>query len=480
MKALIFTEGGAKIGFGHITRCCALRDAFKATGIPAELIVNGDASVKKQFSGQYDQFFNWITHARKFSELIQRAHIVVVDSYLAPLSLYKKIAAFVPVPVFIDDYVRLPYPRGFVVSGAIGAEKFPYSQDQAIRYLLGAKYALLRKDFWKISVRRVRRQIRDVLVSFGGIRRSDFTQRLLSHLSPLFPHWRFHVVLPRDSGSFTVRKNVRYYFGLTAAKMRSLMLRADLAISGGGQTTNELSACGLPVIGICFSDNQRLNIRGWQKCGVLKCAGDAGQNDILRRVERFIKNLHYPERCAMSSSGRRFMDGQGALRIVSQLTRSPLELCLVGSRDRRQIYLCSKDPQVRQASFRPSRISWAEHCAWFKKRIQVPGSPFYKILWLNRPAGQIRFDCHGNKAKISASLCRSFRGKGLGAPSLRLASNKLFSETDVRIIDAFIKSRNCTSFKVFRRAGFRPAGRELINGQKAHHLILRKRTYEKK
>ena len=478
MKVLIFTEGGAKIGFGHITRCCALRDAFKKSGIPADLIVNGDASFLKQFSGQFDRILNWIENSKEFFNLIRCAHIVVVDSYLAPLSVYKKIAAVVPVPVFLDDYVRLSYPRGIVVNGAIEAGKCHYPKDRTSRCLLGSRYALLRKDFWKVPARKVRREIRDVLVSFGGIHRPDFTQRLLSHLSPLFSRGRIHVVLPRRSGSFGAYKNVRYYFGLSAARMRYLMLRVDVAISGGGQTVNELSACGLPVIGICFAKNQRLNIQGWQACGVLKFAGSVGQKNIFRRIESLMKIMDYPSRRAMSSAGRRIMDGKGAQRTVNELSASPLALSPVLFGDCRQIYLCSNDPQVRQASFRSERIGWAEHCAWFKKRIQVPKSPFYKILWLGQPAGQIRFDCHGSKAKISASLSRSFRGKGLGTPSLRLASSKLFKETGIRTIDAFVKSRNCASFKVFRRAGFLPAGMTLIQGKKAYHLILRKRADE--
>ncbi len=474
MKAVILTEGGQKAGFGHITRCCALRDAFKAVGIPVMLVVNGDDSVREQFRGQLDRVFNWIKGSRRLFDLIRSAHIVVLDSYRAPLSMYKRIAAFVPVPVYIDDYVRLSYPRGIVVGGAIGAEKFRYPKDRAIRYLCGAKYALLRREFWQTPARKARKEIKAVLISFGGIRRSDFARRLLSHLSPIFPQTRFHVVIPKGSGFFVAPKNARIYFGLNAAKMHSLMLRSDIAISGGGQTTNELSACGLPVIGICFAENQRFNIRGWQEHGVLKYAGPAGRSDIFRRIEFLIKSMNYQRRCVMSSACRRFIDGRGALRIAKELSLSPLALNSVDSRDRHQIYLWSNDPQVRAASFRPGRIGWAEHGSWFKKRVRSSQSPFYKILWLGHPAGQIRFDRDGNRSKISVSVSRLFRGKGLGTPAIRLAAQKFFKETGVHVVDAFVKSHNGASFKVFSKAGFLPVGMVSIEGHKAHHLILRK------
>ena len=45
MKAVIFTEGGKGIGFGHVIRCLAIRRAFERAGIKTELIVEGDRSV---------------------------------------------------------------------------------------------------------------------------------------------------------------------------------------------------------------------------------------------------------------------------------------------------------------------------------------------------------------------------------------------------------------------------------------------------
>lgn len=325
MNALIVTEGGRNIGFGHITRCCALRDALKAAGISTALIVNGDASVRAQFRGQLDQVLNWAQNLRKLFALIRLADIVVVDSYHAPLSLYKRISTSALIPVYIDDYVRLSYPPGIVVSGAIEAERFPYPKNRAIHYLCGAKYVLLRKEFWRTPPKKVRKEIRDVLISFGGIRRSDFIQRLLSKLSRLFPHWRFHVVLSKGSGSFIFRKNVRVYFGLNAIKMRSLMLRSDIAISGGGQTTNEMCACGLSMVGICFAKNQAYNIRGWKRAGVLKYAGDVEDSSLFLKIERILRLLSFRERQIIAAIGQKLVDGNGAKRVAKEILGRKVE-----------------------------------------------------------------------------------------------------------------------------------------------------------
>jgi spore coat polysaccharide biosynthesis predicted glycosyltransferase SpsG len=160
-----------------------------------------------------------------------------------------------------------------------------------------------------------------VLISFGGIRRLDFVQQLLSHLSPVFPKWRFHVVLPKGSGASISRKNVRVYFALSAAKMRSLMLRSDVAISGGGQTTNELSACGLPTIGICFAENQRLNIQGWQKHGFLTYVGRSSKPSILNSIAKKLRHFDFQQRCRMGRIGQSLVDGKGAWRVVKFIAK---------------------------------------------------------------------------------------------------------------------------------------------------------------
>ncbi len=45
MKVIILTEGGEKIGFGHITRGIALCEAFEEKCINPELLVDGDNSI---------------------------------------------------------------------------------------------------------------------------------------------------------------------------------------------------------------------------------------------------------------------------------------------------------------------------------------------------------------------------------------------------------------------------------------------------
>jgi spore coat polysaccharide biosynthesis predicted glycosyltransferase SpsG len=103
------------------------------------------------------------------------------------------------------------------------------------------------------------------------------------------------------------------------ADYRSLMLAADLAVSGGGQTLYELAACATPAVAILIADNQRANIDGLSGAGAVVAAGAAGDADLDERVTGTVAHLlnDPARRLGMGSSGRRAVDGQGAQRVAS-------------------------------------------------------------------------------------------------------------------------------------------------------------------
>ena len=65
VKAFIITEGGDKMGFGHITRCISLSQAFEDKGLAPEFVVYGDSSVRDLLGGRKHEVFNWLKKREK-------------------------------------------------------------------------------------------------------------------------------------------------------------------------------------------------------------------------------------------------------------------------------------------------------------------------------------------------------------------------------------------------------------------------------
>jgi UDP-2,4-diacetamido-2,4,6-trideoxy-beta-L-altropyranose hydrolase len=322
MNVFIITEGGKDIGFGHITRCLSLYQAFEEKEIIPELILNSDGNIEYLLKGINYQKLNWIEKPDKLFELIKGADIAVIDSYLADISLYNKIANLVKISVYIDDNKRLDYPKGIVLNGNIHAETLNYPKKDGATYLLGTKYTPLRKEFWEVPEKKIKEKIESVMVTFGGDDAKNMTPKILKLLNEKYPELNKNVIIGRayqnvEEIKKEADKNTNLIYYPDAEKMKRIMLESDIAISACGQTLNELASIGVPTIGVCIAENQLGNIKGWEKIGFLEYAGCYSKGNILEKIKNVIKYLEDMQvRKNKSKVGRKFIDGKGSLRIT--------------------------------------------------------------------------------------------------------------------------------------------------------------------
>lgn len=320
MKVCIVTEGGGKRGFGHITRCVSLYQAFNEIEIIPQFIVNGDETVQNMLKDINHETFDWIADERKLLAVLRNADIVFVDSYQAGRDLYNKISNQVKTAVYLDDNMRLDYPKGIILNGAVFAERMPYPVSGDVSYLLGIQYALLRNDFWDVPKRIIRKEAQKVLITFGGIDYTDFTVRIITTLLKRFPDLSYHLVA-KSPFNYSCQ-NLISHSNLSAVEIRDLMLECDLCISGGGQTLYELARCGLASIGICLADNQKANLTGLYEKGIVKYIGDYTEDDILMKIITSVESLlPYDERINRSESASSLVDGNGAGRVCKMLLK---------------------------------------------------------------------------------------------------------------------------------------------------------------
>ena len=151
-KVIILTEGGKDIGFGHITRCVSLCQAFEERKVEPDLIVNGDISILNLLNGRSYKIFNWIKEKDRLLACIKNSDVVIMDSYLANKILYNeilKVSSF-RILAIIDDHRTINYPDGVVINPSVYGEKLNYPKKEGLVYLSGRKYIILRKEFWEV------------------------------------------------------------------------------------------------------------------------------------------------------------------------------------------------------------------------------------------------------------------------------------------------------------------------------------------
>jgi UDP-2,4-diacetamido-2,4,6-trideoxy-beta-L-altropyranose hydrolase len=324
MNVCILTEGGNDIGYGHITRCTSIYQGFEKSAIESQFIVNGDNYAKRMLEGLNCQVFDWLSNRERLFAILKNTDIVFIDSYLADCELYESVSLLIKTAVYFDDTERIEYPRGIILNGTVGAEEMYLPRRKEISYLLGTKFTPLRESFWDTPFKAITPQLRNVLITLGGTDQQAQIERLLELLAKKFADLTYHIVLPFQGIAdccFPKDLRIKTYLNLDEKEMRDLMLKCDICISAGGQTIYELVRVGVPTIGVCFADNQRLNLQGWHKRGVVECLGWYNDDNFFEKavsaVNRF---MLYEERFNRSEIGKKYMDGQGVKRIINYVT----------------------------------------------------------------------------------------------------------------------------------------------------------------
>jgi len=310
MKVAIITEGFQGTGYGHLTRCLSIYQAFEEKGITPLYIANCDEECKKFIPNVNLLQVNWIVNSEELINTINNFDIAVIDSYHASKESYERIYKSVKKAVYIDDYIRLDYPPGIIVNGTVGAENLPYKKDDEHKYLLGTDYIPLRKEFWDVEAPKRNVKIENVLLTFGAQDFRDLTPKVLSFLRKEFPNYKYYVVGGKLQAVQIEKENVQYYSSVNAKQMLELMLRVDLAVSAAGQTTYELARLGLPTIVIGVADNQKYNLKGWIETGFINDEIWLEDNNLFEKVEFNIAKKE-------NSQIKDLVDGQGARRVVN-------------------------------------------------------------------------------------------------------------------------------------------------------------------
>jgi len=325
MKIFIITEGGKDIGFGHITRCLSLYQAFEEKGIKPKFIVNADNSIEGILINVNYEKFNWFKERNKIFKIIENADIVIIDSYLADISFYKKLSELVKLAIYIDDNKRLDYPRGIVLNGNIHAEKLNYPKKEGIIYLLGTKYTPLRKEFWEVPEKKIKEKIESIMVTFGGDDAKNMTPKIMNLLNKEYPALKKNIIIGKafhniEEINKEVDENTNLIYYSNAGKIKEIMLESDIAISAGGQTLYELARIGVPAIGVYIAENQMGNIKEWERMRFLEYAGWNKENNFIKKIKNLLKYLEdIKVRKNKSKIGRKFVDGKGAKRIVKYM-----------------------------------------------------------------------------------------------------------------------------------------------------------------
>ena len=365
MEIAIRTDASHAIGSGHLMRCLALASEMRKVGWKVVFVtsrrenkwielINGkgcdyevidtpiDLKLKQaEYFGETAQENTtvdsnaWRKDALETRKVLKNKKYdwIVVDHYNLDAKWESMLRDCTKRILVIDDLADRKHDCNILSDSVYGrsADNYRNLVSKECKLLLGTKYALLRPEFaeWRDSAlkrRRGYRGVERVLISLGGVDKSNLTGRVLKQLNDFkwYSKVEFDVIVgvgSRNQNSIATQimkmpYKVDLNFGVS--DMASRIVDADLGIGALGVSTWERFCLGLPSINIVSELNQMKTIRSLKQeafSGVI--FSHMLDKTLCPIVDNIVSNTDTYRRYVDSCSS--IIDGKGVPRIINEI-----------------------------------------------------------------------------------------------------------------------------------------------------------------
>ncbi|KGM96560.1 UDP-2,4-diacetamido-2,4,6-trideoxy-beta-L-altropyranose hydrolase [Clostridium botulinum] len=338
----IRVDANEKIGIGHMMRCMAIAKEAMHQNKKCTFIVSDNKSKE-----EIEKFgFSTICLNSKWndmeyeidilSNLISeyRVSVLIVDSYYVTKKYIEEIGQITKF-IYLGDLKYSVENLACLINYNNYYEKFNYDitfKNKNTILLLGMKFTPLREEFCNIKTRKsVKKNVSKILITTGGTDPNNMAGKLANYIVSNDNH---NISLDIVVGS--LNKNLRFLYNIEKEKsniklhidtdnIAMLMSESDIAVSAGGTTLYELSACGVPTICYAFVDNQLDSINEFMKNEIMISVGDirGKESEVIKLIYEKICFLreNYGVRNNMTDKMYNLIDNKGCYRIIKHINK---------------------------------------------------------------------------------------------------------------------------------------------------------------
>lgn len=357
MKVVFRVDASFEIGSGHTMRCLTLADALKDRGHDCEFIVREQPGhlialiedkgyrvhallLPELATSSPDEYTHshWLPGGQQQDSEDTGAVLqpngcdwLVVDHYGVGAPWETRLRKACRHVLVIDDLADRAHQCDVLLDQNMGRRVDDYDKlvpKECVR-LIGPQYALLRPEFakWReesLSRRRQRTELRQLLISLGGVDKDNVTGDVLDALeaSSLPDSVTLTVVLGQQNLWFEKiqQQAASSRFKVTVkqgvSNMAELMSQADVAIGAAGSTSWERCCLGLPTIMLVLAENQKDIASSLHEAGA---SVSVDVDNIAPTIERLLETSAEPN--LMSIRASVICEGKGTMQLIDLLER---------------------------------------------------------------------------------------------------------------------------------------------------------------
>lgn len=294
-KRVIFVVAGyPEIGLGHAYRALMLASEFvvfeiyfvcqESSQMAAEIIAERNYKVELCLDGEL------------LSKIAELKPDLVINDILDTSEDYihaiKKLGAKV---VNFEDIGAGSYCADLVVNAL-----YP-GQIPSENYLVGHEYFCLRDEFLLSKPKLFTKEVKRILITFGGVDEKNITCRVLSLILPLCVSkgMSIDVVVGPGFSHFDELKKIKngapsmdIQIIRGTSRISDFMLSADLAFTSGGRTVYEMASLQVPMIVVCQNLRETTHTFASSENGIVNLgfSGMVSDEDILCAFEKLLND----------------------------------------------------------------------------------------------------------------------------------------------------------------------------------------------
>jgi len=339
-RLLIRTDASTDIGVGHVMRCIALAQAWLDSGGQADFALARGADelgnrlhAEKMRISKVGAIPGSQEDLRETVDLAaaQRVEWLVLDGYHFSMDYRQQLENQNLHLLFIDDHGNYaPYRSEIVLNVNPQASGAMYGfSDSRPGFLLGTRYALLRREFllFPRSSVEVPEKAHRILVTFGGSDSDNVTLQVLQALEEITDLKLQITIVVGATNPNKPSLQAQVAGSCHAATLLSdvnnmpqVMSQSDLAITAGGATCQELAFMEVPMFLLTIADNHEETVEAYSRAQAAVSVGWFNRIDrknLVNSLRQVIADKKV--RVEIRSNARRMVDGRGAQRVVEAM-----------------------------------------------------------------------------------------------------------------------------------------------------------------
>ena len=331
---IIITGGNSEIGLGHYQRCLSISYfLFKLYHIETKYIIftNSDKNFllqnKCQIIYQINEknvncdALNIVDVTRK-----EKVGLILTDTYILPRKFYSILREKLPtIPIIaIDDNgEKANYPVSGFICCNLAANKNLYPSALLKYSAIGPAFFPLRKEFsnCKPSLQIGDKIVKRILITMGGSDPDNQTYRIANIVKNFKQLETIDILIGPAYNSVDhlikqIANDRRFVLHHSPSNVALVMNNADLAISSGGITCQELLYLGIPIGVLILADNQKavakvIENNNWGKS--LGHFSTISNIDLSLRLKDLIKTSSF---FRTSINRKKIIDEKGGRRVA--------------------------------------------------------------------------------------------------------------------------------------------------------------------